>query len=152
MRSSVGRSDVCSSDMSQQVRPSHVNRNSLFTCKRLRWSGERACAIKLHVGAELLLTGQAKISGIVEAAAHGFDRYRRQFGAPNSFGQRELLPAPGHTQIIGRSEEHTSELQSLMRISYAVFCLKKKNNHTKLTSLTSHSEHKTLTDTHRSRT
>src|SRR3546814_6316356 len=29
-----------------------------------------------------------------------------------------------------RSEEHTSELQSLMRISYAVFCLKKKNNET----------------------
>src|SRR3546814_9725695 len=29
----------------------------------------------------------------------------------------------------GRSEEHTSELPSLMRISYAVFCLKKKNNH-----------------------
>src|SRR3546814_1053165 len=29
---------------------------------------------------------------------------------------------------IMRSEEHTSELQSLMRISYAVFCLKKKNN------------------------
>src|SRR3546814_6271460 len=29
---------------------------------------------------------------------------------------------------MGRSEEHTSELQSLMRISYAVFCLKKKNN------------------------
>src|SRR3546814_5528253 len=29
---------------------------------------------------------------------------------------------------IHRSEEHTSELQSLMRISYAVFCLKKKNN------------------------
>src|SRR3546814_1036940 len=30
--------------------------------------------------------------------------------------------------IIARSEEHTSELQSLMRISYAVFCLKKKKN------------------------
>src|SRR3546814_9632816 len=30
-------------------------------------------------------------------------------------------------QIVKRSEEHTSELQSLMRISYAVFCLKKKN-------------------------
>src|SRR3546814_9775147 len=30
-----------------------------------------------------------------------------------------------------RSEEHTSELQSLMRISYAVFCLKKKNKYTK---------------------
>src|SRR3546814_5771335 len=31
---------------------------------------------------------------------------------------------------VERSEEHTSELQSLMRISYAVFCLKKKNNTT----------------------
>src|SRR3546814_4754567 len=30
------------------------------------------------------------------------------------------------TMLFGRSEEHTSELQSLMRISYAVFCLKKK--------------------------
>src|SRR3546814_6734995 len=36
---------------------------------------------------------------------------------------RQRLPGP-------RSEEHTSELQSLMRISYAVFCLKKKTNHT----------------------
>src|SRR3546814_8898362 len=33
-----------------------------------------------------------------------------------------------------RSEEHTSELQSLMRISYAVFCLKKKNKQTKTRS------------------
>src|SRR3546814_5764485 len=33
----------------------------------------------------------------------------------------------GHQEL--RSEEHTSELQSLMRISYAVFCLKKKNTH-----------------------
>src|SRR3546814_8874823 len=38
----------------------------------------------------------------------------------------------GDSQLVfvdtpGRSEEHTSELQSLMRISYAVFCLKKKN-------------------------
>src|SRR3546814_13865899 len=32
----------------------------------------------------------------------------------------------GHMEILNRSEEHTSELQSLMRISYAVFCLKKK--------------------------
>src|SRR3546814_10264261 len=38
----------------------------------------------------------------------------------------------------GRSEEHTSELQSLMRISYAVFCLKKKNIKNKLTHRTSH--------------
>src|SRR3546814_2696175 len=33
----------------------------------------------------------------------------------------------GAGEAFGRSEEHTSELQSLMRISYAVFCLKKKN-------------------------
>src|SRR3546814_3623372 len=33
----------------------------------------------------------------------------------------------GKLSFAGRSEEHTSELQSLMRISYAVFCLKKKN-------------------------
>src|SRR3546814_1030956 len=32
--------------------------------------------------------------------------------------------------VWARSEEHTSELQSLMRISYAVFCLKKQNKHT----------------------
>src|SRR3546814_3629402 len=34
-------------------------------------------------------------------------------------------------RILARSEEHTSELQSLMRISYAVFCLKKKKNNRK---------------------
>src|SRR3546814_9180443 len=42
-------------------------------------------------------------------------------------------------QMVRRSEEHTSELQSLMRISYAVFCLKKKktnNNTLKPTSTT----------------
>src|SRR3546814_6880653 len=47
-------------------------------------------------------------------------------------GQERLITGPeaGITRdsiTIDRSEEHTSELQSLMRISYAVFCLKKKN-------------------------
>src|SRR3546814_3144492 len=42
-----------------------------------------------------------------------------------------------------RSEEHTSELQSLMRISYAVFCLKKKNNSSKHL----HSTHNITTQT-----
>src|SRR3546814_3380078 len=37
-------------------------------------------------------------------------------------GGREMIDS------VWRSEEHTSELQSLVRISYAVFCLKKKNN------------------------
>src|SRR3546814_5129212 len=41
----------------------------------------------------------------------------------------QLYPFPGEplTVRLKRSEEHTSELQSLMRISYAVFCFKKKN-------------------------
>src|SRR3546814_10093865 len=47
--------------------------------------------------------------------------------------QRSLFPMAGSTI---RSEEHTSELQSLMRISYAVFCLKKKTQSTHDTSLT----------------
>src|SRR3546814_10760912 len=48
------------------------------------------------------------------------DRDVRQFGG--------WLNADGPHSLVVRSEEHTSELQSLMRISYAVFCLKKKNN------------------------
>src|SRR3546814_9348584 len=42
--------------------------------------------------------------------------------------------------VAPRSEEHTSELQSLMRISYAVFCLKKKNNkyHLNKSSISTH--------------
>src|SRR3546814_3639350 len=42
-----------------------------------------------------------------------------------------LLNARGEKLSRPRSEEHTSELQSLMRISYAVFCLKKKNQNKK---------------------
>src|SRR3546814_5621060 len=47
-----------------------------------------------------------------------FDLGITHFDLANNYG-----PPPG-----SRSEEHTSELQSLMRILYAVFCLKKKNN------------------------
>src|SRR3546814_8502048 len=52
----------------------------------------------------------------------------------------QLLDAPH--ECVPRSEEHTSELQSLMRISYAVFCLKKKKN--KITSVIH-----TITKSHR---
>src|SRR3546814_7249931 len=41
-------------------------------------------------------------------------------------GTTQCGPGLGDPIRVGRSEEHTSELQSLMRISYAVFCLKKK--------------------------
>src|SRR3546814_3027041 len=47
----------------------------------------------------------------------------RRLGLLHAVGEANDLQRPGPM----RSEEHTSELQSLMRISYAVFCLKKKN-------------------------
>src|SRR3546814_6907802 len=54
------------------------------------------------------------------AMQEGLDRLR---SAGARIVEREL---PRSFDDAGRSEEHTSELQSLMRISYAVFCLKKK--------------------------
>src|SRR3546814_1805262 len=64
----------------------------------------------------------------------------RQICASRSFGAgicrrwhphatRIAAVSEGGEFSLGRSEEHTSELQSLMRISYAVFCLKQKNTH-----------------------
>src|SRR3546814_4551725 len=44
--------------------------------------------------------------------------------------RRFIRDRKGQVEIADRSEEHTSELQSLMRISYAVFCLKKKKYNT----------------------
>src|SRR3546814_1042143 len=72
-----------------------------------------------------------------ELAAHGL----RFFGPVRQLcGGAGLAIGPRHDRAMGcagrpaRSEEHTSELQSLMRISYAVFCLKKKkkNKHAQL--------------------
>src|SRR3546814_10087983 len=71
------------------------------------------------------------------AVAHQRERRRRQAGfaraEPQSAeeqvpeGVRQPAQDTHYRPEDGRSEEHTSELQSLMRISYAVFCLKKKN-------------------------
>src|SRR3546814_1082075 len=77
--------------------------------------------------------------------SHDRPRERRLFEldgakglAGRRYGLRARSPDRGYTatgldepaQALWRSEEHTSELQSLMRISYAVFCLKKKKNTT----------------------
>src|SRR3546814_3583666 len=53
-----------------------------------------------------------------------------EFLAAHAAFHQALAAAAGNQRllVIRRSEEHTSELQSLMRISYAVFCLKKKKN------------------------
>src|SRR3546814_10267405 len=50
----------------------------------------------------------------------------------------QVLGQDPHAIVSDRSEEHTSELQSLMRISYAVFCLKKKNKSNKCHTIVYH--------------
>src|SRR3546814_1462074 len=81
----------------------------------------------------------------VERGLHFPDRLVAGRGVDDQLGQHGIVPdadlaarhAPGF-----RSEEHTSELQSLMRSSYAVFCLKKKKNtySTKIKQQHTHSE------------
>src|SRR3546814_937510 len=81
--------------------------------------------------------------------------FRRSITRCSSHGINTTLSAKvsaADTYRCGRSEEHTSELQSLMRISYAVFCLKKKtSNHNsehastkQITSAVNNSHTKTL--------
>src|SRR3546814_8674816 len=82
----------------------------------------------------LVNVGPAKAEAIVA--------YRKKNGAFKSAEQLAMVKGIGLKTVeknrnrlsFGRSEEHTSELQSLMRISYAVFCLKKKQIHTPITS------------------
>src|SRR3546814_6348087 len=72
--------------------------------------------------------------GLIHAmVAHGLEHGIHQFTGVVTARFRERIlamgwegEALGPAIDMGRSEEHTSELQSLMRISYAVFCLKKK--------------------------
>src|SRR3546814_7651030 len=102
--------------------------------------------VALHVGvAELLLTavGQRGLAAPAAAQVEAGTHNRRQAVHPDFALQRTIVDE--HAEIVGhagdvvriaraegaverlvRSEEHTSELQSLMRISYAVFCLKQK--------------------------
>src|SRR3546814_969209 len=54
-----------------------------------------------------------------------------EFGNRHTLCDERIRQHPGIRVARTRSEEHTSELQSLMRISYAVFCLKKKKSHIK---------------------
>src|SRR3546814_4540007 len=124
MRISDWSSDVCSSDL---------NFIHQFASKPANWW------IKLASTTNPLVSS-------TEARTHGsaFSRFlqenplllsRRLFSFESGLGWRVAaflialcVVAPLLTLCWYRSEEHTSELQSLMRISYAVFCLKKKNN------------------------
>src|SRR3546814_3704243 len=69
--------------------------------------------------------GEAGIA-VDEAGGHAVGRGELgRVGGRRALLHRQRLPQAMHRAL--RSEEHTSELRSLMRISYAVFCLKKKN-------------------------
>src|SRR3546814_8221046 len=71
----------------------------------------------------------AVIAGLIEARTAGQEKSGRQvtFNADLIYDVLRRHE-PDHILLQARSEEHTSELQSLMRISYAVFRLKKKKN------------------------
>src|SRR3546814_3146914 len=82
-----------------------------------RFAGERG-AHDTHEAAQALQIQLKEALVRLKAARHKANEADRANRAKSAF-----LAMMSH-----RSEEHTSELQSLMRISYAVFCLKKKNN------------------------
>src|SRR3546814_5715850 len=73
------------------------------------------------VGANLFRDVFARVRDVVGGRAGGYEKALR------NAKEHALEDMTAEATAIGaRSEEHTSELQSLMRISYAVFCLKKK--------------------------
>src|SRR3546814_1390466 len=89
----------------------------------LEGQGPLACRIGRHAEhLQRLLTDPQR-------RAEGFTLDHRHLAVHQFHGMRQVARPGDDLQV--RSEEHTSELQSLMRSSYAVFCLKKTNNRTK---------------------
>src|SRR3546814_7298252 len=78
-------------------------------------------------GVAVLLAGAAQAQSCTTIGSSTFCGAR---GSHNTVGNTMIFNQGPAGQRVGgyRSEEHTSELQALMRISYAVFCLKKKKN------------------------
>src|SRR3546814_9658058 len=105
MRISDWSSDVCSSDLVARHCPGV---SSVFRLRRLAASGAVA----------------ATAAHTLRRLAGGHYGSGRDWQPGRASGRGGGLP----DGRLVRSEEHTSELQSLMRTSYAVFCLKKKNN------------------------
>src|SRR3546814_4956959 len=121
MRISDWSSDVCSSDLSWRSLSSKafVRFEISVSASRFRFPCAREIA---SISALRRVTREFRSSLASDAALICFASSKR-FWRPSS----------------SRSEEHTSELQSLMRISYAVFCLKKKTyKHKHTTHSTNH--------------
>src|SRR3546814_9966763 len=97
----------------------------------------------MHIGHEVQIVAIVNavcthVSGIPGSA--GLPAARRQVsrcwhGSGPGAAPSGRLPWGRPRRSCRRSEEHTSELQSLMRISYAVFCLKKKKNTKNITNI-----------------
>src|SRR3546814_3317072 len=132
MRISDWSSDVCSSDLdAAHQREWHAGEDDRSIADRSQ------CAIKQQqdqdeAGRNDQLQPLARRLQVFELAAPFEIGAGRQ---PNLAGDRCLRIRNHRSDVAAthvglRSEEHTSELQSLMRISYAVFCLKKKKNTT----------------------
>src|SRR3546814_8128440 len=114
MRISDWSSDVCSSDLGDRADDPAIWHNPQDPAKSLILSTDKKAGIAIHDLAGRLLAFQP-------------------FGDLNNVDLRTDVTIAGEKATLVRSEEHTSELQSLMRISYAVFCLKKKTNITTTT-------------------
>src|SRR3546814_2970801 len=110
-------------------------------------TGVQTCALPIYrprfgIAAELRVDVGKGIAEQTGGLAQLFDRILDQLGVVPVAGlhRQHRLQRLGlevaQAALDVRSEEHTSELQSLMRISYAVFCLKKKNK--SLQHLTTH--------------
>src|SRR3546814_6341249 len=124
MRISDGSSDVCSSDLSgidEMVREAELEdaRKALESTRH----GNLQRTIGNAIDPEGELTSEVKS---VEREAGREPGASASEAAPSAEAGKDGN-AGRAAATMTRSEEHTSELQSLMRISYAVFCLKKKN-------------------------
>src|SRR3546814_4443422 len=118
MRMSDWSSDVCSSDLCVDQRAALLQVRLHLRCVEQALFVEVLRARDARDFAHAGLGGQAQVGPVFPAAVE----HRGALVAQRA--QQE--PQPRGKGAV-RSEEHTSELQSLMRISYAVFCLKQKN-------------------------
>src|SRR3546814_10900232 len=130
MRISDWSSDVCSSDLVGW--PQLPCRRQLQRGRRLLLRGGQLVRPYRHrpralaARRRLLAAHRRPRDGAGGAEGGGTRRLRRSGGGSRERPSPSLVSVAIRSTSKRRSEEHTSELQSLMRISYAVFCLKKK--------------------------